>query len=91
MKATELKKLQKSFASLFTSEYLISMQFHHRLDVGRVVKVRVNKINDVGEAQEDWSLDFADKLLKNPKELEVCAKRWLDAFSNAKPKPTLEL
>lgn len=56
-----------------------------------VINVKVNDTEKGGEGEENWLLSYAYTLLKNPKEMDLCAKRWLDAFVAAKRKATLDI
>lgn len=56
-----------------------------------VINVVINNTRDGGAAEENWLLEYAYSLLKNPKELDACAQRWLTAFANAKRKATLDI
>ena len=56
-----------------------------------VINVKVNDTENGGEGEENWLLDYAQVLLTQPKEMDECAKRWLNAFSSAKRKATLDI
>jgi hypothetical protein len=87
----ELEKLHKDFAGLFEKKYLIQMGFFKHPQHGLVVLVKVSVMNGCGDGQEFLTLDFASKLLKEPKELEQYYLRWQRGFASAKMTPTLDL
>ena len=62
-----------------------------RTAVVTVINVKINDTKDGGEGEENWTLEYAYNILKHPKEMELCAKRWLDSFKNKKKKATLDL
>ena len=89
----EVGQLQKKFASLFNKKYLITMGMPKHPVYGLVVMVRVDVLNGAGSGEEFLTLDFASKLLREPKELEQYYLRWERGFAAvaAGPQPTLTL
>jgi len=95
----DVPKLMTTFKSFFASHIHIKFKWQKvkaQVEENRtawitVVNVKVNDTIKGGEGEENWRLDYAYTLLKQPKEMELCATRWLDGFKNAKKKSTLEL
>ncbi len=57
----------------------------------QVIRVEVNDTEKGGAAVEHWLLDYARVLLKNSKEMDLCAERWLTAFREVRRKSTLDI
>jgi hypothetical protein len=88
----------KSFKKFFDPNFHIRFNWvptkvNHNGTLRRttVINVKVNDTKNGGEAEENWLLDYAYTLLKQPKEMDMCAKRWLEAFKNVKKKATLDI
>lgn len=93
MTKIEVFKLHKEFARLFPKKYLIHMGMVKHPQYGDVILVRVAVQNGAGSGEEFLTLDFASKLLREPKELEQYYLRWERGFAAvaAGPQPTLTL
>lgn len=87
----EINKLIKEFSKQFTSDYQIKIE---RVEVAdlfyqQALEITVWPKEGRGMGSEVWSYDFAAKLLKEPKELDKCGRRWRESFKmaleNAKP------
>lgn len=97
----EVPELLNIFKSYWSNNYHIKFEWKPTIvqvgerssQVQRVtlVNVKVNDTDKGGEGEENWTLEYAYTLLKTPKEMELCIKRWKDGFKNAKKKPTLDI
>ncbi len=94
----DVPDLMNAFKKFFPSYFHISFkwmpcmaQIGEEVKQVTVIQVVVNNTKDGGAAEENWLLEYAQTLLKNPKELDACANRWLTAFANAKRKATLDI
>lgn len=97
----EVPELLKTFRSFWTGNYHIKMTWQPTMvqvgenpkDVRMVtlINVKVNDTNIGGEAEENWTLEYARTILKEPKEMDLCINRWRDGFAKAKKKPTLDI
>jgi hypothetical protein len=86
-----LDELHKIFKSYFPNHYYIKFDWQLLEGVTkklRIIQVTVSNTLQGGEGVERWSLEYAATIFTQPKEMELCVKRWLDAFSEVK-KPTL--
>lgn len=86
-----LDKLHKIFKSYFSDQYYI--KFDWQLLEGttknlRIIQVTVSDTLGCGVGVERWCLEYAQTIFTQPKEMELCVKRWQDAFLEVK-KPTL--
>lgn len=97
----EVPELLKIFRSYWARNYHIGMKWQPIMaQIGEdknhvqritVINVKVNDTDLGGEGEENWTLEYAYTLLKTPKEMETCIKRWKDGFKNAKRKSTLDI
>jgi hypothetical protein len=96
----DVKKLMTLFKSFFSAKYHITMEWKpvmttynctEALKRVQVVTVRINDTIKGGEGEENWTLDYAQVLLTQPKEMDKCVKRWLSSFAKAKRKATLDI
>ena len=87
----EIQKLIKEFSKQFTPDYLIKIERVEVVDLfyQQALEITVHPKEGRGLGREVWSYEFAAKLLKEPKELDLCGHRWREAFKtaieNAKP------
>lgn len=97
----EVPELLNIFKSYWPSNYHIRFKWQPTMvQVGEnnnqvqqitLINVKVNDVDRGGEGEENWSLEYARTILKQPKEMELCIKRWQDGFKNVKKKPTLNI
>lgn len=56
-----------------------------------LINVKVNDTDKGGEGEENWTLEYANTILKSAKEMDLCVKRWKDGFAKAKKESTLDI
>lgn len=95
----EVPELMNTFKKHWPNKYHIKFEWKPIMaqvsdnNVQRITVINV-KVNDTdlgGEGEENWTLEYAHTLLKTPKEMDACVKRWHDGFKNAKRKSTLNV
>jgi len=96
----EVPELLNIFKSYWANNYHIKFEWkpiaYYMKDNAQMVRdtvinVKVNDTDKGGQGEENWTLEYAYTILKTPKEMELCIKRWKDGFKNAKKKPTLDI
>ena len=87
----EVPELLNIFKSYWSNNYHIKFEWKLWVDSTYLINVKVNNTDKGGLAEENWTLEYARTILKSPKEMELCVKRWKDGFKNAKKKPTLDI
>lgn len=79
---TEAQKFLKDFSSLFTKEFLIQVAMVDVPNFGHLLKITVSKPGQLGVGEEHITADFALKMIKEPKELELYYQRWMRGFAS---------
>ena|SRR6056300_1676377 len=87
----EVPELLNIFKSYWSNNYHIKFEWRSSKDYIYLINVKVNDTDKGGQGEENWTLEYAYTILKSPKEMELCIKRWKDGFKNAKKKPTLDI
>lgn len=94
----DVPELMRVFRKFFPNYFHIKFEWTSVLaDINghaeqrRVIRVEVNDTEKGGAAVEHWLLSYARVLLKDSKEMDKCAKRWLDAFQNIRRESTLDI
>ena len=87
----EVPELLNIFKSYWSNNYHIKFEWRSSKDYIYLINVKVNDTDKGGQGEENWTLEYAYTILKTPKEMELCIKRWKDGFKNAKKKPTLDI
>lgn len=76
------KKFLKAFSSLFTKDFLIHVAIKRVPNYGDLLHITVSRPNHFGVGEEHITADFALKMIKEPKELELYHKRWVEGFKS---------
>lgn len=90
-----LGTLMDILKSNFDSKHYIKMEVIRRKlkqdseETVQLIEVKISA--PIGTGTEHWTFEYAYELLKKPKEMDLCIKRWSEAFAIAKWKPTLNL
>ena len=97
---SKIPTLLNLFKSFFDPQYHIYFEVKNiyanrgdGLDAKRagVIEVRITDTIKGGEGKENWSLDYAQVLLTQPKEMDQCVQRWITSFAKVKKVSTLDI
>lgn len=78
----DAKKFLKAFSSLFTKDFLVQVAIKRVPNYGDLLHITVSRPNHFGVGEEHITADFALKMIKEPKELELYYKRWAEGFKS---------